>query len=276
MSNLFPIPYLGLPWTGELPSGQIPLTSNVRPLSPTLLREEGPFPILGSTLRPGVVSPAPILASPGMMPGMVPGMVPGMMPGMGPGMGPGMMPGMGPGMGPSMGPGYPGFMSGAPNMPLLIRPSPVSNFRNTKPRDEYNELRNEAGSGRLVGNEVRFTDGIFTHVLKDESIAHAVPTPHHDFLYTTITLGTKNNLAGALANKKTEVQAISESVMIDLLKKEVTARCGSTAANYATLKTVIEVLTNSVAQSIAAQYSQNIADAVANKATNKQYIKDNI
>ena len=161
-------------------------------------------------------------------------------------------------------------------MPLLIRPSPVSNFRNTKPRDEYNELRNEAGSGRLVGNEVRFTDGIFTHVLKDESIAHAVPTPHHDFLYTTITLGTKNNLAGALANKKTEVQAISESVMIDLLKKEVTARCGSTAANYATLKTVIEVLTNSVAQSIAAQYSQNIADAVANKATNKQYIKDNI
>ena len=248
MSNLFPIPYLGLPWTGELPRGQIPLTSNVRPLSPTLLREEGPFPILGSTLRPGIVSPAPILASPGMMPGM----------------------------GPGMGPGYPGFMSGAPNMPLLIRPSPVSNFRNTKPRDEYNELRNEAGSGRLVGNEVRFTDGIFTHVLKDESIAHAVPTPHHDFLYTTITLGTKNNLAGALANKKTEVQAISESVMIDLLKKEVTARCGSTAANYATLKTVIEVLTNSVAQSIAAQYSQNIADAVANKATNKQYIKDNI
>ena len=250
MSNLFPIPYLGLPWTGELPRGQIPLTSNVRPLSPTLLREEGPFPIFGSTLRPGVVSPAPILASPGMMPGMGPGMMPGMMP------------------------GYPGFMSGAPNMPLLIRPSPVSNFRYKKPRDAYEELRKEAGSGRLVGNEVRFTDGIFTHVLKDESIDHPVPNPHHDFLYTTVTLV---KLAGALDTNKTEVQSISDSVMLDLLKKEVTARCSSTAANYATLKTVIDVLTNVITQpNIANQYSQNIDNADANKATNKDFIKTNI
>ena len=222
----FPIPFLNT-WLGEVPQGPIPITSNVRPLSPTILREEGPIPIFGSTLRPGVVSTAPILASPGIGP-----------------------------------------------MPIVIRPSPVSNFKESVPKEEYKALRKEVGREPYLvynrqGGKVEFQDGIFTHVLKDEYIKHDSPSEHYDFLYTTVKL---NKLKGNLKdNKINDVQSISESVMIDILKQEVTARCGSTAANYATLMTVIEVLKGE-----ASAYGENIANATAKKADNKKFIEENV
>jgi hypothetical protein len=73
------------------------------------------------------------------------------------------------------------------------------------------------------------------HYLKDEKVHHCVPKKHTDFFYTTVKIFVP-------ADKVPLVQSISGSVILDLLKNTVTARCGSTNANYATLRTVVVVL----------------------------------
>lgn len=118
----------------------------------------------------------------------------------------------------------------------------TSNFTNDLPRKAYINLRNEVNkepdvvantpNGMVVFNYPE--KGILRHTLIDEEIHHCVPSKHVDFLYTTINFYLEPKVVPF-------VQAISGSVMIDLLKNEVTARCGGTGANYATLKTVIDL-----------------------------------
>ena len=126
------------------------------------------------------------------------------------------------------------------------------------------------------------TSFIVKHEMKDEQVAHSVPSFHRDFLYTTIRLYIEPDLVPY-------VQSISGSVMLDLLKKEVSARCGSLAANYATLRTVIEVIQNkklndnSVIISnnnieenkeiITSLYKKNIGNKDDDKEKNYEYIK---
>ena len=118
----------------------------------------------------------------------------------------------------------------------------TSNFSNDLPRKAYINLRNEVNkepgviantpNGMVIFNYPE--KGILKHTLIDEEIHHCVPSKHVDFLYTTINFYLEPKVVPF-------VQAISGSVMIDLLKNEVTARCGGTGANYATLKTVIDL-----------------------------------
>jgi len=64
--------------------------------------------------------------------------------------------------------------------------------------------------------------------VKDESIPHDSPKPHHDFVYSTMIIDVPQELMEAVAKA-------SESIIVDQLKNEVTARCGDIIANAITL-----------------------------------------
>lgn len=62
----------------------------------------------------------------------------------------------------------------------------------------------------------------------DESIAHDSPSPHRDFVYSRMEIDVPEDLMEAIAKA-------SESIIVDQLKNEVTARCGDIIANAITL-----------------------------------------
>lgn len=65
-------------------------------------------------------------------------------------------------------------------------------------------------------------------VLRDELVPHEFPTPHNDFLYATYRLSVPDD-------KVYDVIRLSDSVFYDTLKCEITVRCQSLGAIFATL-----------------------------------------
>ena len=80
-------------------------------------------------------------------------------------------------------------------------------------------------------------DGFKRVVCRDEYILHGSPAPHYDFVYSYVDLEVPENLSDELAN-------CSGSILIDHLKNEVGARCGSLTANAVTLNFVMDVVNN--------------------------------
>ena len=78
-------------------------------------------------------------------------------------------------------------------------------------------------------------DGFKRVVCRDEYILHCCPAPHYDFVYSYVDLEVPENLSDELAN-------CSGSILIDHLKNEVGARCGSLTANATTLNFVMDVV----------------------------------
>jgi len=103
--------------------------------------------------------------------------------------------------------------------------------------------------------------------LKDEYVPHCVPMNHFDFMYSYVTI----YISPDMLNK---VQSISGSVSYDPLKHELFARCGSFAANFATLRTVFNVL-----EGTNTDYSKNIKSKDTSSESNFDYVlrkvKDN-
>lgn len=155
--------------------------------------------------------------------------------------------------------------------------NPIDQWNNNL-LDSYVKLKDEVGKepdyivnqphGVVVFNNP--TNWILKHMMKDEYVAHCVPSKHYDFLYTTVGIFVP-------AKKVADVQSISGSVLLDLLKNTVTARCGGTSANYATLKTVIDVIKgNFTREEITDKYIQNIKNMSQDLDNNKKYIMDYI
>jgi hypothetical protein len=158
----------------------------------------------------------------------------------------------------------------------ILNESSSLNFVNKEPLEILPILKEEIGEPSIQSNksaylEWEYNNDGFRHVLRDEAIAHCVPAPHIDFLYT-FTYYYLDPLVIPT------VQKISASVLIDLLKNEIGARCGSTAANYATLYTIIKIsqmiLTNTKLPDIESYYSNNIFNKDKNKERNKQFVKN--
>jgi len=83
--------------------------------------------------------------------------------------------------------------------------------------------------GMAVWTKPQLSDGPFERLeLLDESVAHCVPKPHRDFLYSYVKYEVPDD-------KVLDVLSLSGSVSYDPLKKLLRARCGSEAANIATL-----------------------------------------
>ena len=109
-------------------------------------------------------------------------------------------------------------------------------------------------------------DGVKRIEVKDEYILHGSPAPHYDFVYSYIDLKVPHEIADELANS-------SESIMIDFLKNEVGARCGSLTANAVTLNYVLDVVAKRVRPS-KEEYEKRIKSMISMFDNKKIYSND--
>jgi len=109
-------------------------------------------------------------------------------------------------------------------------------------------------------------DGFKRIVIKDEYILHGSPAPHYDFIYCYIDLIVPEKFAKPLAES-------SGSILIDYLKGEVGARCGSITANATTLNYVLDVVAGRAIPS-KKEYEKRILGMKKMFATGKKYTTD--
>jgi hypothetical protein len=100
-------------------------------------------------------------------------------------------------------------------------------------------------------------DGFKRIEVKDEYVLHCCPAPHYDFVYSTIDLHVPKRFVRVLAES-------SESILLDLLKNEVSARCASLSANAVTLNYVMDVVSGRVEGS-KMEYESRIKQLYKNK-----------
>lgn len=109
-------------------------------------------------------------------------------------------------------------------------------------------------------------DGFKRIEVLDEYILHSSPSPHYDFVYCYIDKKVPHELAEELANS-------SESILIDFLKNEVGARCGSLSANAVTLQYVMDVVDENVKPS-EKEYGKRITQMKDMFASGKRFKLD--
>ena len=148
----------------------------------------------------------------------------------------------------------------------------LSNWKNQQndgPVSYYDEIVARYGNPDILVNQsgglciwnVDKKDDPHTRIeLKDEYVPHCVPANHFDFMYSFVTIYVP-------PNKLNDVQSISGSISYDPLKHELFARCGSFAANFATLRTVFNVL-----EGVETNYSKNIKSKDSNNESNFDYV----
>ncbi len=86
----------------------------------------------------------------------------------------------------------------------------------------------------------------------DESIPHESPKPHHDFVYSTMEIDIPEDKLESIAKA-------SESIIVDQLKNEVTARCGDIIANAITLGFVQKIVNGEIKpESSVEEYKKHI------------------
>jgi hypothetical protein len=109
-------------------------------------------------------------------------------------------------------------------------------------------------------------DGFKRIVSRDEYILHGSPAPHYDFIYCYIDLEVPEDMSDELAK-------CSGSILIDHLKNEVGARCGSLTANAVTLNFVLDAVAGRV-EPIKEEYEKRILDMRAMFEKGERYEND--
>ena len=95
-------------------------------------------------------------------------------------------------------------------------------------------------------------------VVMDESVTHTFPMTHKDYCYSTRKLVVPPKFATLLAG-------VTGSIIIDGLKKEVTARCGMLVKNAVTLGFVEDVIKGKVKNNLATakkEYARRIMENI--------------
>ena len=113
-----------------------------------------------------------------------------------------------------------------------------NNWTNEEPVEYAKHLTKTFGTPDEMTNSQLWwfsKDGFKRIVVKDEYILHGSPAPHYDFIYCYVDIDVPEEMANDLANS-------SGSILIDFLKGEVGARCGSITANACTLNYVLDVV----------------------------------
>jgi len=100
-------------------------------------------------------------------------------------------------------------------------------------------------------------DGFKRIEVLDEYVLHCCPEPHYDFVYSTVDLHVPKKFVRVLAES-------SESILLDLLKNEVSARCATLSANAVTLNYVLDVVSGRV-QGSKEEYEKRIKQLYKNK-----------
>ena len=135
---------------------------------------------------------------------------------------------------------YQAIMEGGHTLPEneIVREADYSTWDHPEAAD-YSEFLektfgepDEATDEQTVWHNI---DGFKRVVVRDEYILHGSPAPHYDFVYSYVDLEVPEELSDELAK-------CSGSILIDHLKNEVGARCGSLTANAVTLNFVLDVV----------------------------------
>jgi hypothetical protein len=138
--------------------------------------------------------------------------------------------------------------------------NPLAQWRNEEPVAFVKSLTKQFGTAdELTENRAVWydRDGFKRIEVLDEYILHCCPAPHYDFVYSTIDLHVPKKFVRVLAES-------SESILLDLLKNEVSARCATLSANAVTLNYVLDVVSERVKGS-KAEYERRIQQLYKNK-----------
>lgn len=136
----------------------------------------------------------------------------------------------------------------------------TAGWRNSEPREFVKSLTKKFGpADELTENRAVWydRDGFKRIEVKDEYILHCCPGPHYDFVYSTVDLHVPKQYVRVFAES-------SESILLDLLKNEVSARCATLSANAVTLNYVMDVVSERVKGS-KAEYERRIKKLWENK-----------
>ena len=138
--------------------------------------------------------------------------------------------------------------------------NPFSEWRNEEPVKFVKNLTAKFGTAdELTANRAVWydKDGFKRIEVIDEYILHCCPAPHYDFVYSTVDLHVPKKFVRVLAES-------SESILLDLLKNEVSARCATLSANAVTLNYVLDVVSGRV-QGSKEEYESRIKQLYKNK-----------
>ena len=136
----------------------------------------------------------------------------------------------------------------------------LTQWRNDEPVELVKSLTKKLGQpDELTANRAVWydQDGFKRIEVMDEYTLHCCPEPHYDFVYSTIDLHVPKKFVRVLAES-------SESILLDLLKNEVSARCATLSANAVTLNYVLDVVSGRVVGS-KAEYEKRIKQLYKNK-----------
>jgi hypothetical protein len=136
----------------------------------------------------------------------------------------------------------------------------LSQWGNEEPVEFVKSLTSKLGlPSELTENRAVWynKDGFKRIEVKDEYVLHCCPAPHYDFVYSTIDLHVPKKFVRIFAES-------SESILLDLLKNEVTARCATLSANAVTLNYVLDVVSERVEGS-KEEYENRIKQLYKNK-----------
>ena len=143
---------------------------------------------------------------------------------------------------------------------LFESKNPLTQWRNDEPVEFVRSLTKKLGQpDELTANRAVWydQDGFKRIEVMDEYTLHCCPEPHYDFVYSTIDLHVPKKFVRVLAES-------SESILLDLLKNEVSARCATLSANAVTLNYVLDVVSDRVVGS-KAEYEKRIKQLYKNK-----------
>ena len=125
---------------------------------------------------------------------------------------------------------------------LFESKNPLAQWRNSEPVTFVKSLTKKLGQpDELTENRAVWydKDGFKRIEVLDEYVLHCCPEPHYDFVYSTVDLHVPMKFVRVLAES-------SESILLDLLKNEVSARCATLSANAVTLNYVLDVVSQRV------------------------------
>jgi hypothetical protein len=143
---------------------------------------------------------------------------------------------------------------------LLESKNAITAWRNDEPVELVKNLTKKLGvPAELTNNRAVWydKDGFKRIEVLDEYILHCCPAPHYDYVYSTIDLHVPKRFVRVLAES-------SESILLDLLKNEVTARCATLSANAVTLNYVLDVVSERIKGS-KEEYERRIKQLYKNK-----------
>jgi len=143
---------------------------------------------------------------------------------------------------------------------LFESKNPLTQWRNDEPMEFVKSLTKKLGQpDELTANRAVWydQDGFKRIEVMDEYTLHCCPSPHYDYVYSTIDLHVPKKFVRVLAES-------SESILLDLLKNEVSARCATLSANAVTLNYVLDVVSGRVVGS-KSEYEKRIKQLYKNK-----------